>query len=95
MIGIGTFEPGQSAYALCIVIISPGMAHRLFQSLLASMAKRRMTDVMGETESFGQVLIEAKFARNDAPDLCDLDAVREAGAIVIAVRCNEDLGLGA
>ncbi len=48
---------------------------------------------MGERERLGQVLVELKRPRHGACDLRHLEAVGQAGAVVIALVIDEHLGL--
>src|SRR5664279_2501231 len=59
--------------------------HRDIQRSLACVPKRGMANVMHQRESFYQVNIEIERGRNGAGDLCDLDAVRQAGAKVVGI----------
>ena len=76
------------------IVIKPAMRrHRRLQRILAGMAKRRMADIMGETQRLGQILVEAQFPRDGAADLRDFQAVGQAHAIMVAVRRHEHLRL--
>ena len=57
------------------------------------MAERGMAEIMGERQGLSQVLVDCEGARECTGDLRDLQAVGEAGAIVIALVIDEDLGL--
>ena len=57
------------------------------------MTERRVTEIVRQRGSLGQVLIEPKRASQRAGDLRDLQRVREPGAVVVALVRNEDLGL--
>jgi hypothetical protein len=57
------------------------------------MAKGRMAKVMSQAQCFGEVLIQAQGPRHRPPDLRDLQAVREADSIMIAVRRDKNLRL--
>ena len=52
-----------------------------------------MTDVVGEAERLGQVLVEPERAGNGPADLRDFEAVGEADAEMVAVGRDEHLGL--
>src|SRR5213082_3326252 len=51
-----------------------------------------MAEVVGEAQSFGEVLIEAECPGDGAADLRHFDAVREAHSKMVAVGGNEHLG---
>ena len=51
------------------------------------------TTIVREAERFGEVLIQAKLARDSPADLRDFDAVGETNAKVISIGSDEHLGL--
>jgi hypothetical protein len=57
------------------------------------MAERRMAEIMGERDRFGQVFVEAKRARQRAGDLRDFERVGQACPVVVALGGEEDLRL--
>ena len=57
------------------------------------MAKGRMTEVVGEGDGFGEVLVEAERARHGSSDAGDLDGVGHPRAVMVAAAVEEDLGL--
>ena len=94
-IEIGTLELFDDAERLEIVIEARAMgAHELVELVFAGVAERRMTDVVDERESFGEIRIEAKSRGNRASDLRNLESVREPIAKMIGVTDGEDLRLG-
>ena len=46
---------------------------------------------MAERDGFGEVFVEVEGARDCAGDLADFEGVSEAGYIVVAEWCDEDL----
>ena len=92
---IGAFQPRQRAQRMRVVIVSTRLRHRSGQCRLASMAEGRMADIVGETERLCQILVQPQGAGEDTADLRDFDAVREAGAVMVAIGRDEDLRLGA
>src|SRR3546814_20552994 len=66
---------------------------RSLQSLLTSMAKRGVANVMGEAKRLGQIFIKSQHTSDRAPDLRHFQAVGQADTIMVAVRGNEDLRL--
>src|SRR5258708_533704 len=56
-------------------------------------AEGRMSDVVGERDRLGEVLVQAQGAGGRARDLRDLDRVREARAVVVALVVDEHLRL--
>jgi hypothetical protein len=57
------------------------------------MAERRMADVVGQAQSFGQILVETKGACQSPADLSHLQAMSEPNPEMIAIWSDEDLGL--
>ncbi len=57
------------------------------------MPKRRMTQVMGQRQRFGQILVKTKLTGQSARDLRNLKRVGQPGAVVIALVKHENLGL--
>ena len=76
-----------------IMIEAAGVGERGIQRLLSGMAERRMAEVVGQAKRLGQVFIEAQRASDRPADLRDFDAMRQANAVMIAVRRDEHLGL--
>src|SRR5947207_2631082 len=52
-----------------------------------------MAEVVAEPDRLGQILVQAQRARNAAGDAGRLGRMREPGAVVVATRVDEDLGL--
>ena len=76
-----------------IVIEPAGLGERRAQRILAGMAERRMAEVVGQAQGLGQIFVQAERARDRPPDLRDLQAVRQAHPVMIAVGRDEDLRL--
>jgi hypothetical protein len=68
--------------------------HRMGQRSLPGVAERRVAEIVSEAQSLGQIFIEAKRACDYPSDLRDFEAVRQPGAVVVAVRGDENLRLG-
>ena len=75
------------------MVESPGACERGAERILSRVAERRMTEVMGEAERFGEVLVEAERPSHGPPDLRDLEAVGQPHPIVVPVRRDEHLRL--
>src|SRR3981081_4161653 len=60
---------------------------------LAGMPERRMAEVMGQRQGFGEVFVQAQLARQRARNLCDFQGVGQPGAVMIAFVEHEYLGL--
>ena len=65
----------------------------LVERVLAGVAERRVAEVVAERDRLGQVLVEPQRARDRARDLRDLERVRQARAVVVALGREEDLRL--
>ena len=57
------------------------------------MSERRMAEIVGERQRFGEVLVEAERARERAGDLRDFERVGEPRAVMIAFVIDEHLRL--
>ena len=66
-------------------------SQRLVQPGLPGMAEGRVAQIMRERQRLGQILIQPQMPCDAARDLRDLQAVREAGAVEVALMCDEDL----
>ena len=91
--GVALLEQIDDAQDLQVVLEAAVGLHAGVQRILAGMAERRMAEVVGERDRFGQVLVEPQAARDRAPDLRHFEAVREPRAEEIAFVVDEDLGL--
>ena len=69
------------------------LAQGRVERLLAGVAEGRVAEVVAEPDRLGQVLVEAERAGDGAGDPAGLQGVGEAGAVVIALGGDEDLGL--
>jgi hypothetical protein len=67
--------------------------HRGIEGALARMAERRMAEIMGERDRFGQIFVEAKRARQRAGDLRDFEGMGQTSPVVVALGGEEDLRL--
>ena len=84
-------EPFDHAHAL-LDVGEPARQDRA-QAFFAGVAERRVPQVMAERDRLGQVLVEPQRARHRPGDLRDLERVRQPGAVVVALRREEDLRL--
>jgi hypothetical protein len=76
------------------IVIEPArIGHRLPKRVLSRVPERRVADVMGQAQSFREVLVQPQGTRQGAADLRDLETVGQADAEVVAVRRHEDLRL--
>ena len=83
--------------AQCVKIMVERAAMRLHQFVqftFASVAERRVADVVDQSQSFGKFTIEAEGCGNGARNLRDFKGVGEAIAEMVGVARGENLGLG-
>ena len=57
------------------------------------MSERRVTEIVGERQRFGEILVQAERASDRAGDLRDLERVGQPRAVMIAFVINEHLRL--
>lgn len=89
--GVALFEPSDDAEGVQVVIETEAVvAERLVESFFSGMTKGRMADVVSESESFGEFLVEAESGGNGAGDLGDFECVGEAAAKVIAGEISSE-----
>ena len=81
------------AEALAVVLEAAVVAHQAVQQLLAAVAERRMPEVVGERDGFGEVFIQPQRAGDGAADGRHLDGVGQARAEVVAGAVEKDLRL--
>jgi hypothetical protein len=74
---------------LVVTEVPEDLGHRI----LASVPERRVPEVVREAGRLSQVLVQAECPRDRPRDLRHLHRVRQARAIVVALRRDEDLGL--
>ena len=92
-IRIGRLEVGEDPQRVRVMIEAAAIGERRGQRVLAGMAERRMAEVVSEAQGFGQVFIKAQRPGDGAPDLRDLEAVRQPDPEMVAVGGDEDLRL--
>ena len=63
------------------------------QRPLPRVAEGRVPQVMAQGDGLGQILVQAQSAGDRAGDLGDFQRVGQAGAVVVALRGEKDLGL--
>src|SRR5581483_1906346 len=84
-------EHVDDAEALLVVVEAAG--HQLIDHPLAGVPERRVAEIVPERDRFGELFVQAKDLGDRARDLRDLERVRQARAVVIAGRGEEDLRL--
>ena len=86
-------EPRHHPEALGIVVEAAEGRYGLRQRPLARVPERRVAEVVRQRQRLRQVLVEAQHAGDGTGDLRHLQAVGEAGAIVVALVKHEHLRL--
>ena len=79
--------------SLGIVLEPAAIGHQVVEHFLARMPEGRMAQVVGQADRLGEALVESEHFGDGPPDLGDLDAVREARAVVVVDAGREDLRL--
>ena len=92
-IRVAALQRGDDAQGLGIVIETAERGEAGIKRALASVAERRMAEVVGERQRLGEVFVETKPAGERAGYLCHFERMCEPRAVVIAFVENEDLGL--
>ena len=90
--GVTTLQQGYDAQRLGVVIEAAELFHAAFQSALAGVAERRMTEIVRQGDGFGEIVVEPEAASQSAGDLGHLDRMSEARAEMIAVERHKHLG---
>jgi hypothetical protein len=67
-------------------------AHLAIQFVFTGVSKGRMTDIVTESESFGELFIEIQRGSHGAGNLRDFDGVSEAVMKMVGDAGREDLG---
>ena len=76
-----------------LLVVTEALGQKTREQLLADVAERRVADIVAERHRLDQILVDPQRARDRAADLVHLEDVREARAVVIADRGEEDLRL--
>ena len=84
------FEDLDHPHALLVVAKAARQAGT--QRIFARVTKRGVSQVVPQGRSFGQILVQIEAAGDRSRDLHDLHRVRQARAVVVAHRRDEDLG---
>ena len=78
---------------MVVVAEAAEMQHQLVQRLFPGMAEAGVPKVVRQRHRLRQILVEAERAADGAGDLRHFQAVGQAGAVVVALVVDEDLGL--
>ena len=92
-IGIAVFELGNEPKRMRVVIEAAEIQSRGVQRFFAGMAERRVAEIVGERQGFGEILVQRQNARETARDLRHLQRMRQPRAVIVAFVLHEDLRL--
>ena len=90
---VAALKARDDAQRLRIVIKAAMRLHPRFQHFFPGMAKWCVAEVVRQRQRFGKIIVEAKRPGQRAGDLADLDRMRQAGTVVVALVRHENLGL--
>src|SRR5271166_537732 len=82
---ITTLELSNDAKRVDVVIEAAVVGHTGVERILARVTERRVPEVVGERDRFGEIVVEPQGAGNRSGDLRDLDGVGQAGAEMVAL----------
>ncbi len=75
------------------IMIKPAIRrHQIRERILARMSERCVPQIMGQRHGLGQLRIQPKRSRNRARHLRHFDRMGQAGAVIIALMFDKDLG---
>ena len=92
-VGVAALQPGQQPKGLDVVVEPAIGRHAGLELVLARVGERRMAEVVGQGDAFGQIVVQSQRLGQRAGDLGHLQAVGQAGAEVIALVRHKHLGL--
>ena len=72
-------------------VVLEAVRAQLIQRALPSMAKRRVAQIMGKADRFGQIFVQPQGAGNGSGNLADFQRVGQPGAVVVALRRKKHL----
>ena len=90
---VSAIKLGDDAERVGIVIEAAMSLHAGVERVLAGMAEGRMAEVVGKRDRLGEVVVDPERPRQRPGDLRHFDAVGEAGAKMVSVVGDKDLGL--
>src|SRR5439155_4849102 len=76
-----------------LLVMAKAVGQELPEQLLTDVAERRVPNVVAHRHRLDEVLVETEAARHGSADLRHLERVRQARAVVVADRSEEDLRL--
>jgi len=91
--GVAALEPRYHRERLRIVIETAMVGEAMVERTFAGVTERRMTEIVCESASLGQVFVKSERTGERARDLGHLQGVGQPGAVMIALVVDEDLRL--
>ena len=85
------FEQIDNTQRLLIVLESAEIAHQIVEHSLAGVPEGGVSQIMRQADRLGQAFVQAESLCDRSSNLCDLDAVSQAGSVVIVQAGGEDL----
>ena len=90
---IAAFKLGHHAESLDVVVEAAPRLHPGLKFVLAGVTEGGMTQVVGQGDRLGQFPVQPQGVGQGAGDLADLERMGQAGAVVVTLVGDEDLGL--
>ncbi len=82
--GVALLKPGDDAQGVEVVVeAEPGAAQAVVKSFFSGVAERRVADIVGQRQGFGQFRIQPQSAGQSAGDLGYFKRMRKAAAEVV------------
>ena len=91
--GVSRLQRRDYSDGLPIMVKTAIGRHHVIERFFASVTERRVAQIMRQRQRFREILVQRQRPGDRARDLRDLQAVRQAGSIVIALVIDENLGL--
>ena len=85
-----SLEPVDDAQALLIVAKARALEDGV-QRALSGVAEGRVAEIVAEGDRLGEIVVEHERTADRAGEARDLERVRQARAVMIALRLEEDL----
>ena len=93
--GVALFEAFDNPQGVQVVVESLAEPlHFAVQRLLSGVGERRVPDIMGQRQGFGEILVQLQDVGQGARDLRDFDGVGETVAEMVGQAGSEDLRFG-
>jgi iron-sulfur cluster assembly accessory protein len=91
--GVASLQNSDGPQTLGVVVEAAILPHCLAEGFFPRMAEGRVAKIMRQRDGLGQIFVQAQGPSQRAGDLRHLQAVCQAGPIVVALVIDEHLGL--